>query len=154
MLKRRFFLIPALVLLVLALIAPFGMEVHAAENSAFRVVIEDDADLLTAEEEERLFQKMRPIAEYANIGFHTVQEHAYPSTQAYAEAYYVKTFGGGVSGTIFLIDMRFRMIYIVSDGAAYRIVTNSRAETITDNIYTYASRRDYYGCAAEAFSEI
>lgn len=150
--KMKWLLISLVAALLLALL-PAG-RVQAAETPSYRVVIEDDADLLTSEEEDRLYQKMLPIASYANVGFHTVREHHYSSTESYAEHYYVQTFGGGVSGTIFIVDMYKRMIYIVSDGAAYQTVTTGRANTITDNIYTYASDGRYYDCAATAFSQI
>ena len=47
-----------------------------------------------------------------------------------------------------------REIYIFSDGAIYRTVTKSYAESITDNVYSYASKGNYYRCASEAFEQI
>ena len=46
------------------------------------------------------------------------------------------------------------MIYIVSAGDNYNIVTKRKAEIITDNIYRYASREEYYECADKAFEQI
>ncbi len=40
------------------------------------------------------------------------------------------------------------------DGAVYEVVTTDYANTVADNVYRYASREDYYGCAREAFEEI
>lgn len=134
-----------------------ALPLSAAESepvSEYAAVIEDDADLLSDSEEAALLLELLPITEYANVAFHTVKEHSFSSTESYAADYYDKTFGGGTNGTVFLIDMDRRFIYIVSDGAAYRTVTRSRAETITDNVYRYASRGDYYACAEEAFREI
>ena len=47
-----------------------------------------------------------------------------------------------------------RKIYIFSDGANYKIITTSKANTITDNIYTLASDEKYYYCADKAFEQI
>ena len=46
------------------------------------------------------------------------------------------------------------MIYIKNNGAVSKIITNAYSNTITDNIYRYASDGDYYGCASAAFSQI
>lgn len=75
------------------------------------------------------------------------------STASYADDFYHDSFGQ-TSGTLFLIDMDNREIYIFSDGAIYRTVTSSYANTITDNVYRYASREDYYSCASKAFEQI
>ena len=149
--NKRSVLFAAILAVVLCFVP--SVNVWAAEDS-YKVVIDDQADLLTGAEEQALYQKMRPVAEYTNVVFHTVASHDFSSTRSYAENYYVRTIGGGVTGTIFIIDMDKRQIYIVSDGAAYRSITANRADTITDNIYTYATRGEYYACAAEAFSEI
>lgn len=118
------------------------------------VVIQDDANLLTPEEEEKLSEEMKKITEYGNVLFKTINYNSQGSTAYYARKYYHDTFGNGVSGTMFLIDMQYRMIYIFSDGKLYDVITKSKADIITDNVYRYASREDYYGCASEAFSEI
>ena len=46
---------------------------------------------------------------------------------------------GSESGTIFVIDMDNRNIWIHSNGAINRTINKAYAETITDNVYTYAS---------------
>lgn len=53
-----------------------------------------------------------------------------------------------------MIDMDNRNIWIHSNGAIYRTITKSYADTITDNVYTYASAQDYYGCASEAYTQM
>lgn len=68
------------------------------------------------------------------------------------DAKWIKEFKDN-SGTLFLIGMRSRMIYIFSDVAIYQIITKGRANTITDNIYQYASDGDYYICAVATFSQ-
>ena len=93
-----------------------------------------------------------PLTEYGNIAFKSIKSND-TSTEDYASDYYHKNFGSS-SGTLFLIDMDNRMIYIFSDGYNYKIINKAKANIITDNTYTYASRSDYYGCAEKAFSQI
>ena len=86
------------------------------------------------------------------VMFLSVADNPYTTSQPYAENTFRQYFGKE-SGTILLIDMDNRTIWIFSDGAIYRTVTRSYANTITDNIYTYASDGDYYGCAKSAFEQ-
>ena len=118
----------------------------------YEVIIEDDANLLTAKEIENLVNDMKPITEYGNVAFKSIDQN-YTSSSNYAATYYSKLFGAE-SGTLFLIDMDNRYIYIYSDGKNYDIITKAKANIITDNVYKYASNRQYYTCAKEAFDQI
>lgn len=122
------------------------------EETGYGMYIDDAADLLTEEEEQRLRQHMQEITEYGNAAFVTTSENN-SSAKNYAENWYYSQFRND-SGTLFLIDMDNRMIYICSNGAVYREVTNYRAETITDNVFRLATKKDYYGCAREAYDQI
>ena len=117
------------------------------------LLIEDDAKLLTDEEIEKLKKRMDPLRKYGHIVFKSISNNPSYSTQAFANDYYYSKFGNE-SGTIFIIDMDKRMIYIVSAGENYKVVTKRKAEIITDNIYRYASRQEYYECADKAFEQI
>ena len=121
-------------------------------DTGYRVVVEDDAGLLTNRELNELADLMEEITQYGNVAFKTVDDNS-SSTQHFAEKYYKKLFGRR-SGTLFLIDMDNRNIWIWSNGDIYDVVTKGYADTITDNCYRYATRGDYYLCAEEAFSEI
>lgn len=121
-------------------------------KTGYTVILEDDAGLLTQAEERELLAEMKSITEFGNVAFKSIDTN-YSSTASYAREYYHDHFGQS-SGTLFLIDMDNRNLYIFSDGAVYRVVTTSRAETITDNIYRMASRGEYFDCAKEAYSEI
>lgn len=134
-----------------------GMPVHAEilytnSDTGYQVHIEDDAELLSQEEIESLAQQMQGITAYGNAMFKTIDTNS-ASTDSYARSYYRECFGAE-SGTMFLIDMDNRNIWIRNDGRISRIITNAYSDTITDNCYRYASRGDYYGCALEAFSQI
>ena len=116
------------------------------------IVIRDNADLLTEEEEQKLYSHMLPITQYGGAAFFTNNDYV-KSTEDYARSRYRELFGKK-SGTIFVIDMYNRYIYIFSDGKIYNTVTKAKAETITDNVYMYARREEYYGCAARTFDQI
>lgn len=125
---------------------------YVNKNNNYRVIIDDKANLLSESEKNNLLEKMQPLTEYGNIGFVSVSEN-YMSTASYASDYYHNTFGTA-SGTIFLIDMDNRNIYIFSDGSNYNVITNGVANIITDNIYKLASQEKYYDCASKAFTQI
>ncbi len=126
--------------------------VRAAGAEEYRVVVEDAAELLTEAERSQLEAWMQPITAYGNVAFVTTDRNQGTSGD-FAKMRYRKYFGRE-SGTLFLIDMRNRNIWIYSDGAVYRTVTRGYADTITDNVYRYASQGEYYECAAEAYREI
>lgn len=121
------------------------------EDTGYCAKIEDTAELLSPEQQTCLLETMQGITAYGNVVFHSTDSN-YTSAAAYAQQYYYNQFKDN-SGTLFLIDMRNRMIYIFSDGAIYQIITKGRANTITDNTYQYASDGDYYTCAVTAFSQ-
>ena len=126
---------------------------YVNEDTSYRVVIEDDANLLSPAEEDLLLEDMKPLTKYGHIAFKSISNNPDYSTSSYADDYYHKIFGTQ-SGTLFLIDMDLREIYIFSDGDNYDIITSSKAYLITDNIYTKATAELYYDCATEAYKEI
>lgn len=144
-------------LVFLCIILLFPANAHAQEafsnsDTSYRVVMQDDADLLTDSEEKALVEVMKPITAYGNVAFVSTDYNS-SSADSYAKSVY-RDFFGTKSGTVFLIDMDNRMIYIFSDGKIYRTITKSYANTITDNVYRYASSKNYFACAAKAFEQI
>ena len=135
----------------------YSLNVNAVDeeldDNGYQIVIDDGADIFTESEESLIYSKMIPIKKYGNVVLKTTNMNKYQSTGYYAEMYYYNKFGNQ-SGTIFLIDMNNRMIYIFSDGEIYKTITKSRALTITDNVYQYASKGNYYECASVAFEQI
>lgn len=124
---------------------------HNAETGYY-VYILDEAELLTTAEECDLQEAIMPITAYGNVAFVSVDYTAYSSEET-ASIVYSKLFGTD-SGTLFLIDMDNRYIWIHSDGAIYDIITTSRANSITDNAYTLATDGEYYQCALSVYSQI
>lgn len=130
----------------------FAENEYYNEETGYEVFIEDDANLLSDNEEELLLNEMIKITEYGSVAFKSIDMNA-TSTANYIKNYYYDMFGSG-SGTVFLIDMDDRNIWIYSNGDIYDVVTSSYADIITDNVYEYASDGDYYECADKAFSQI
>lgn len=121
-------------------------------ETGYVVRIEDDAALLTDYERTQLADLMKDITQYGNAAFKSILTNSYSTTGDYAYAYYAQIFQKN-SGTVFLIDMAKRKIWIHSNGEIYKTITESYADTITDNIYTYASKKEYYNCASKAFEQ-
>lgn len=121
-------------------------------ETGYRAVVEDDAFLLSGEEAQQLIVLLQEITAYGNVAFKTIDEN-FTDTESFARSYYQSQFGTD-SGTLFLIDMDNRNIWIHSDGAVYKVITTAYANTITDNVYRYASNEDYFDCASEAFGQI
>lgn len=123
------------------------------DETGYTIHIDDAADLLSTLEEEELQKAMAPISAHGNVVFVSISENPTYSTERYANSYYEQYFGYS-SGTLLIIDMEERYIWIYSKGEIYETVTSSYATTITDNVYSYASRGDYLSCATKAFEQI
>ncbi|MBQ7058943.1 MAG: TPM domain-containing protein, partial [Firmicutes bacterium] len=144
------------ILLAAVLVLPLSVKaddaVYTNPDTGYKAYIIDEADLLTSSEEGKLVEDMKPVTAYGNVMFLSTNDNNRGSSKDYAKSFYRQYFGSA-SGTIFLIDMDNRNIWIHSDGRIYRTVTTAYGNTITDNVYTYASKGDYYTCAAEAFRQ-
>lgn len=129
-----------------------GTQAYQNPDTGYQALVEDGATLLTEEQRQELMEVMKTITAYGNVSFVTLRRNN-SSTESFARYYYIGRFGTE-SGTVFVIDMDNRMLWIHSDGDVYKVITTAYAETVTDNVYRYASQEDYYGCAREAFEEI
>ena len=122
-------------------------------NSQYQLVIEDDANLLSQEETQKLRERMTPLTEFGHIIFKSINENNANSTRSYAENYYFNRFQHD-SGSMLLIDMDEKMVYIVSEGSNKNSIDNGKSESITDNIYKYLSQKNYFTGADIAFSQM
>lgn len=153
MYKKLISLSKTCLFLLFASLLAIAPALPATAREDYQIVIQDEADLLTAEEENLLKQDMKPLSEFGHIAFVSVKTNALNSTKKLAEKYY-REFFGDATGSLFLIDMQERYIYIFSDGDNYSIISKRRAEVITDNCYRLASKEQYYQCVNEAFSQM
>ncbi len=120
----------------------------------YEAVIVDEANLLSETEEENLLKEMLPITEYGDVLFVSVNDNPNLSTAGYAENVMNSCFGYSGNGIVFVIDMEYREIYIYSRGNIYEYIAEDYAYTITDNVYTYASKGQYYKCASLAYEQV
>ena len=147
---RKRFLAGLLCLFALMLVLP--LSAFAEEESTYRVVIDDEADLLTGAEEAELTAVMEKVLPYGNAAFVSVNQNS-TTTERLAEQKFLEFFGD-TSGALLIIDMDNRYIQLIADGAVYKTVNRTRCNEITDNIYRYASQKDYYTCASKAFEQV
>ena len=122
------------------------------EEKGYKATIDDQANLLTDEEKASLLEEMKDLTKYGNAIFAS-SNTPNPNVDQYARSYYHERFSTA-SGTLFMIDMYNRKIAVFSDGENYKTITKSKALSITDNVYKYASVENYYGCASFAFQDI
>lgn len=142
--KRR--LLAALTLLMFFLFPVFSAPAE------YGIIIQDDLDLLTAEQEAELLSVMEPICSYGTPMFWSTEQDG-NSVMDIARTFYQSQIGTK-SGTLFMINMKKREICIFSDGRIYQTITPGEADTITDNVYRLASKEEYFACARKAFLQI
>ena len=158
-LKLRFF---AVILTTLSFL--LGTTLVSAEpvpvthkESGYSYVLDDQADFLDDTQEQSLENLMSEITQYCNVALVTTTSHSNYSTEDFAADYYDDVFGPHTSGTIFVIDRCLNEIFLYSDGEAHKTITDSRAYSITDNTYIYATSSrdyDYYTCCYKTFEQV
>ena len=101
--------------LLIALLLLLPLTAFAAETgeSAYSLVIDDEADLLTEAEETDLRTYMEKVLPYGNAAFVTVNENP-TSTERLAESKFLEFFGD-VSGALLIVDMDNRYIQLIAD---------------------------------------
>ena len=142
-------------LLALALSAGLSVRAYAADNdSGYRAVVQDDADLLSDEEEAKLVNQLAENLQYGNMAVITLPKgNSYGGAQNAAERLTWEYFQD-VDGATFVIDMETRYLYLYTYGSVMKVISVSDCDSITDNTYKHASRGDYYSCASEVMSQV
>ena len=125
---------------------------YTNESTNYKAVIDDEADLLSDDEETLLLEQIKELTSFGHIIFKSIDSNP-TSSVSYSESYYYNNYGNE-SGSLFFIDMDNRKIIITSAGSNYKIITKAKANIITDNVYKYASSEQYYNCAKKAFEQI
>jgi uncharacterized protein len=138
-----------ILLLVVLLCVGCGREEKPAYPG--EVYIYDSLGLLSPEENTQLWQIMHRLTEYGNVAFVTTKVTR-GTTDYFAMSQYNRLFGTE-SGILFIIDMGNRNVFIWTDGYIGSYITRGKARVITDNVAEYATRFQYYTCAAKAFEQ-
>jgi uncharacterized protein len=144
-------------LLMLTLLVPClsGAETvrYTNEETGFTAVIDDSAELLDTAEYDSVTESMKGITAYCNAGFYTCGDGSTEYVMNKAEKWGRSTFPGA-EFTMFIIDMSTRQLAVGSTDGIRKVITQDKAYTITDNVYAYASRKEYARCAETAFNQM
>lgn len=119
----------------------------------YEFFIDDRADLFTDREEQELVPQMWKFTDTCNVCVLTVYENDYASTEDLLYYYYDEVFGYD-DGVVFCIDMDERMVQMYSYGTPEDTLTKTKQQVISDNIYTYATNREYYLCALNGITQM
>lgn len=140
----------SLVFIGLAAFFLFGTAAFAEE-----IFVYDQADLLTAQEEEELERLAKEYSENWNMNFLvvTTEDTEGKSSMEYADDFYDACFpeASEEDGVLYLIDMDNREIYLSTSGEAIRYLTDSRIDRILDEAFEKVADGDYYGTFVEFF---
>ncbi|MBR2661873.1 MAG: TPM domain-containing protein [Clostridia bacterium] len=143
-------------LLILILLVPglaaAEQQTRTNEETGFAAVIDDSGSLLDMAEYDRLFASMMPITETCNVGLYTCSDGSKDYVGDKAKAWANSVFPG--TCTLFIIDMSTRQLMVWSSTDVEKTLTQAKAYIITGNVYTYATRGDYAGCAETAFNQM
>ncbi len=116
-------------------------------------IIKDEADLLTESEEKSLENELLPLCEYYTPVFWTTDAKDPRSTHTKTKEL-VRKIADSQECIVFTIDMYTRRIAIYSTTSPHEILTSEEADRIMEDVYLFASGREYYQCAEQAFEEI
>lgn len=153
--KSRVLLFTACLITLMTLIPLSEVRAQDTEDVFYDVFLWDDADLLTDEEEDELYDVMADGTEYGNMVFVTTDHTEGYKTKDYIEKLYQTTEElAGTDAVIYMIDMDNRMLWITGYGKDKKIITPDYGNLITDNVYKYAKDGDYATCAINGFSQI
>ena len=125
--------------------------ISVTAESGYSISIDDSEELLSAEEKEQLLEVMNTLADYGNVAFESYSSHT--SGEDYCTEQYRRKGFFDKSGTVFLIDMAQRHLWLYTGGQMEKTISARRAVSITDNVYRLASKGQYYDCVAEAFRQ-
>ena len=142
------------VLLTLLLLVPVfaAAETRTNETTGFKAVLDDSGSLLDAAQYDGVWSAMMPITEHCNVGFYTYGGESREYVANKATDWARKTFGKTCA--LFIIDMATRQLAVWSTDDVLNTLSQAKTYTITDNIYPYASRKQYAACAESAFNQI
>ena len=113
--------------------------------------IYDFADLLTDLEEENLFNLVNNYITSTNydLAIVTINENPKYDEVSYADDFYdYNSFGKNETrdGSLILIDMDNRVIYITTTGYAIKMYDDNRIDNIIDSGYDNLKNEEYYTC--------
>jgi len=153
MLKKIFTILVILLMTFISTSIVKAEDLQNSTNNNYQIIIEDEANLLTEIEEIELKNYLSELTEYGNVLFKTTNTNTGYGSVKYIQNYYYSTFKNN-KGVAFYIDMNKRQLCACASGGLEKIITNSKCDTIMDNVYRQASKGNYFGCAKETFTQM
>ncbi|MBR5961776.1 MAG: TPM domain-containing protein [Clostridia bacterium] len=141
-----------LVLLLIPCLAGAEKLTQTNEETGYIAVMDDSASLLDPAEYSDVMSAMMGITDYCNVGLYTYDGESRAYVGDKAEEWANRTFPGHC--TMFVIDMTTRQLMIASSDDVKKTITQSKGNIIVDNIYVYASDKQYARCAETAFNQM
>ena len=121
-------------------------------KTGFRVVIEDDIDLLTSDEERKLLEDMIPMTEYGSIAFWSTRGEA-SEVRTKADEKLDALFGEE-SASVVVINKALPQLSIQSRGSLAGMIPSAKADGIISRGKTDLSRGLYYDTVSGTFSRM
>lgn len=140
-------------ILSLPILNIYANYIEETQVNNYQIIIEDDANLLTENEEKELKYQMARLTEFGNVIFKTTNTTINNTSLKYIQNYYYSKFGNN-NGVAFYIDMKGRQLCACATGGLDDKITNGKCDTIMDNVYKYATNGDYYTCAIKTFEQM
>ena len=149
------FLLLALALTCLLLTA-FPAQGSGESSSGYRVILDDGADLLTPDEEQRVLEAMTPLSRYGDVIFWTTLARSSNTSMLRLQQYVDVNISPSVDhpSASFFIDMSSRTFCILNRGELMRTVDSSEVNSIISQVRPYAKLGEYAECAVQAFNAI
>jgi len=128
------------------------------EKSQYEAIVCDGADLFSKSEEIDLLKEAFTLTNKFDMYIITIEKNNFGSNES-ATSQYCKEFCNkyckNQNCVIFAIDMDTRYLYIFRKGESVEEkLSMNKCDNIVDNIYIYASDRQYYDCASNAIDFI
>lgn len=153
--------LPVIILLLFILVLPYSAA-FAAETlsytrpgTGYKAIILDEADLLTEEEEQALFAQLKELTAYGNFAFWSCRKASdMNAVRTNTDTMHDTLFGPGENGAVLTADMKYRIIYLETEGYTGKIIPKSKTEIITNNVRSYMQTEDYNGAVVNAFGQV
>lgn len=153
--KKLLFLLSVLCVLFVNINCASAYIEETNTDTGYSYVIDDQAGYFSELETKSLEELVESITEYSNVAVLTTTSHNFYSTESLAESA-IDTYFGYDDSLIFVIDRCLNEIYLYSTKGTYKLITSSRAYSITDNTYIYATSSrnyDYYTCTYKTLEQ-
>ena len=129
-----------------------NVRVYKNSDTGYEAYVDDPEFLLTASQMDEVLDSMKDLTDEGNVIFVSANLKA-GAAERYAEKYYQDRYGTEAPGLIFLIDMGDRLLLLQAHNGLDSKITGSKANSIVDNVYTYAGDGDYAKCAISVYEQ-